>query len=159
MDLYRQKEQIIKDLNFIRNELISVAGLITPEELDWAPKPDMKSIRYLLQEIGIMEQICVAWISDGVELPWDTCVAWSGDTLECLLADLAKIRQNTLSYIADVTNEQLNSLSPALWGEFMGCDRIEPARMLHWLSKHEYYHLGQIVTYRWILGANPYYNR
>lgn len=28
--------------------------------------------------------------------------------------------------------------------------------MLDWIGMHEYYHLGQLVYNRWMLGYNPY---
>jgi hypothetical protein len=37
----------------------------------------------------------------------------------------------------------------------MGAE-LEPEEALRWIAMHEYYHLGQIITYRWSQGFSPF---
>lgn len=30
------------------------------------------------------------------------------------------------------------------------------SHMVRWVARHEYYHLGQLIYNRWLLGYNPY---
>jgi len=32
---------------------------------------------------------------------------------------------------------------------------VEPEELLRWVVRHEYYHLGQMITYQWQRGKNP----
>jgi hypothetical protein len=43
---------------------------------------------------------------------------------------------------------------PKEWEVYWG-SAIEPEEVARWIARHEYYHLGQIISYRWILGDNP----
>jgi hypothetical protein len=44
---------------------------------------------------------------------------------------------------------------PSGWAPFVGDTTLEREELFRWLARHEYYHLGQIVTYRWIQGFDP----
>jgi hypothetical protein len=134
---------------------------IKPEELDWTPAPEMKSSRALLQEIGTMERICVAWLTDHKVLNWQD--VW--DSLDrgstepgALLSALEDVREKTLQYLGGCNEERLQTPVPLPeeWHGYFDGPSVEPEEMLRWVSRHEYYHLGQLITYRWILGDNPY---
>lgn len=105
-----------------------------------------------------MEKICMTWTTHQEMLGWETAVAWSGNTAESTLKDLAAIRAETLAYLNASTEETLETPIPvpSEWREYFSGDTIEPEEMIRWVIRHEYYHLGQLITYRWILGDNPY---
>src|SRR5205823_4012264 len=133
---------------------------LKPEEFDWSPKPEleMKTCKGLLQEIGTMEQLCIGWLVDQQMADWATAVSWSGDTAESTIKDLDAIRAKTLGYLNGCTEEQLETPVPLpeSWYQYFPDTVIEPEELLRWVCRHEYYHLGQLITYRWILGDNPY---
>jgi hypothetical protein len=52
------RERLLKELSVIRRELSEEVQRLTPEEFDWAPRPDMKSFKAFLLEIGTMEKFC-----------------------------------------------------------------------------------------------------
>ena len=56
------KDRLIYDFGEIRTELTAEVAKLKPEEFNWAPKPDMKSFKALLQEIGTMEKISINWV-------------------------------------------------------------------------------------------------
>lgn len=156
------KDRLLQELNVIRTELAGEIRRIKPEELDWSPRPDleMKSFRALLQEIGAMERICMGWLIRREMLDWKECEAAVGSDESDprqLLEGLGRIREATVGYLNACTEEALQApvAAPKEWEVYWGA-AIEPEEAVRWVARHEYYHLGQIITYRWILGDNPY---
>jgi hypothetical protein len=49
----------------------------------------------------------------------------------------------------------LNACSEEQWQVYWS-DAIEPEETVRWITRHEDYHLGQIISYRWLLGDDPY---
>lgn len=150
------RDRLLNSLNSVREELLQVAGQIPPDQFDWAPGADMKSFKAQLREIGTMERISTAWLSRKEELDWETAVAWTGEDLESTLGDLASVRNETLAYLKDTGEQQLETPVKTPWDHYFGTTATEPEEMVRWIAMHEYYHLGQIISYRWILGDNPY---
>ena len=152
------KDRLLYDLHEIRKELADEVAKLKPEEFNYAPEESMKSCKALLQEIGSMEKICLTWVAGQQMLDWDTAVSWSGDDANSIMADLASIRAETLAYIDSATEDSLQAGVPVPdeWKQYMPFESIEPEEMIRWVTRHEYYHLGQLITYRWILGDNPY---
>lgn len=149
--------RLLKTLDEIRKELVDTVQGLTPEEFGWAPAEGMKSYAALLQEIGTMEKLTTAWLTSGQELPWDMAAYVRGDSAANALADLAAIRTETLAYLHDVSEEKLETpvAVPAAWQQYWGAE-IEPEEGIRWVALHEYYHLGQMIIYRWQTGHNPY---
>ena len=90
------KERLMSEFNDIRKELIEEVKKLKPEEFDWAPRPDMKTCKRLLEEIGVQEKIRVHWIASQSELEPETAVSWSGSDSQSTLNDLEKVRCETL---------------------------------------------------------------
>lgn len=157
MDGRGHKERLTSEFNDIRKELTEEVKKLKSEEFDWAPRPEMKTCKGLLQEIGAMEKICVNWIASQSKLEWEKAVPWSGNDSQSTLNDLEKVRAETLQYLNACTEDKLQTSVPVPeeWHQYMG-KTVEPEEMLRWVARHEYYHLGQLITYRWILGDNPY---
>ena len=152
------KDRLLYDLNEVRRELTEEVAKLKPEEFDYAPEESMKSCKALLQEIGSMEKICLTWVARQQMLEWDTAVAWSGQNADAIMTDLEAIRAETLDYLDSSSEDSLQAGVPVpdAWKQYMPFEAIEPEEMLRWVTRHEYYHLGQLITYRWILGDNPY---
>ena len=151
------KARLLKELQEIRDELVETARSIKPEEFDWQPRPDMKSAKAMLQEIGAMEKVCVTVLAGGSKLEWEKAVQWSGDDLNSILKDLESIRKETLRYLESLSDDDLHKPveMPESWHQYTG-PRWEPEEMIRWIARHEYYHLGQLIYNRWLLGYNPY---
>jgi uncharacterized damage-inducible protein DinB len=150
-------ERILKTLAEVRTELIETAQNIPDPELDWAPAEGMKPYRELLQEIGTMEKLTIAWLAEGRELPWDMGAYVSTDSIAAVLRDLEVVRTETKAYLETASEEKMQTpiAVPAEWQQYWGL-QLEPEEALRWVTMHEYYHLGQIISYRWIQGHNPY---
>src|SRR6185369_8440441 len=153
-------ERLLFDLNEVRKELEIEVTKLKSEEFEYSPSPEqgMKSCKALLHEIGSMEKICMTWTIRQEMLGWETAVAWSRADAASTLKDLAAIRAETLAYLKDATEDKLQTPIPVPeeWRQYFAGDTIEPEEMIRWVTRHEYYHLGQLIVYRWILGDNPY---
>lgn len=155
------RDRLLYELNEIRVELTREVQRFQPEEIDWAPRPGMKSCRALLTEIGTMEKVCVHLISHGEELDWketEAAIAWAGSEPAAAIRSLDQVRAGTLAYLKECTEERLQTPVPLpqSWYQYFDNATIEPEEMLRWVARHEYYHLGQLITYRWLLGDDPY---
>lgn len=156
------QERLKFELDVIRRELIQQVNALQREELDWRPQSDMKSFRQLLLEVGATELISLRLMRDQELLPWEA--AWEKierNTEECasLLKALEAVRTDTLSYLAVCDEERLQTPIPlpVEWcGAFGDVKEIEREELFREIARHEYYHLGQIITYRWLQGHNPY---
>lgn len=146
-----RKERIADDLKRIRDQLKETLASSTPEEFTWKPRPDMKSVKEMLRECGEVETIFVAFFRDGTNLEFGKAVTWSGEDQAATIADLEKIRQETLAILNKSSDADLEKTMKAKSGrEWVG------EEIFRTLARHEYYHLGQIVYNRWMLGHNPY---
>ncbi len=146
-----RKERIADDFKRIRDQLNESLQGITAEEFAWKPRPDMKSIKDMLRECGEVEKVFVAFFRDGTNLEFGKAVTWSGEDQASTMADLDKIRQETLETLNQASDADLEKVSKAKSGrEWVG------EEIFRTLARHDYYHLGQIVYNRWLLGHNPY---
>ncbi len=156
------RERLLKELRVIRAELAKEVQRLKPEELDWAPRPDMKSFKALLLEIGWMETFYTSWLVGQVVVDWDQTTLSLASEPNVVLAALIQVREETLSYLNGCTEEHLQTpvplpaVCPAGEGPEYWEPPVEPAEVIRWIARHEYYHLGQFITYRWLLGDNPY---
>jgi uncharacterized damage-inducible protein DinB len=151
-------QRLLWELEDIRQELVDIVRKLKPEEFDWHPRPDMKSPKDLLQEIGTMERVCMTVAAGRPKPDWEKAVTWSGNDAGTTLKDLEKIRAETVSFLKPATDEQLvRSIPvPESWRQYFKEPTVEPEELVRWVARHEYYHLGQLITYRWLLGYNPY---
>jgi hypothetical protein len=146
----------------IRAELSEEVERLRPEELDWAPRPDMKSFKALLLEIGWMEKFYISWLLHQEVSDWNETANSIANEPAALLEALGRVRDETLSYLGACNEEKLQTpiplpdVCPAGEGPEYWPPTVEPAEVIRWITRHEYYHLGQFITYRWILGDNPY---
>jgi uncharacterized damage-inducible protein DinB len=153
-------ERIRYDLNEIRKELTETVERLTPDDLKWVPNPDykMRTIKDILQEIGAMEAVTLHMVAHGKDLDWpEVMQSLSKDNITELLAEMSEIRNKTLTYLDSVSEEQLETPVPLNeeWQGYFNAAAIEPEELFRWIVRHEYYHLGQIITYQWQRGKIP----
>jgi hypothetical protein len=156
------RDRLLQEIDEIRTELAGEIQRIKSGELDWSPRPDMemKTFRALLLEIGAMEKVCIDWLTRLVISDWkeaEAAIGPDGCDAGDLLTGLASVREETLAYLNACSEEVLQTPVPVPkeWEVYWGSE-IEPEEVVRWIARHEYYHLGQIISYRWILGDNPY---
>jgi uncharacterized damage-inducible protein DinB len=149
--------RLLVTMDHVRRELIETVQDVAPEELGWAPVEGMKPIREILQEIGTMEKLTVHWLVTGAEIPWDMSAYVSSDSVQAAIDDLQTIRAETRAYLEAANEEKLETPIDVLpeWQQYFGKE-LEPEEAVRWVIMHEYYHLGQLISYRWAQGHNPY---
>jgi len=148
------KERIAFQLDSIRRELIATVSPI--DDIHYAPAEGMKSYRALLIEIGGEEVETAAMLFGKPVTREEADAAVAGSTTNELLDSLSLIRQSTLAYLEQADNMQRTIPLAEEWRSYFGDKEWEAEEFLRALALHEYYHLGQIVSYRWIQGHNPY---
>lgn len=152
------KEFLLRELSEVRKELVETAAKIKPEEYDWHPRPDMKSAKDLLIEI-CGEEVWMNSLMKGKLIKWDEAEAKvNGEDLKSILNELDNVRKEIIEFISNNTDDELFSHIegfPQDIKDYWGGEMI-PAEFLNFTQRHEYYHLGQLIYNRWLLGYNPY---
>jgi hypothetical protein len=151
------RDRLKFDLARNRAELEQVVEHI--DDLDYAPKLGMKTYRDQIVEIGAMEAESVALLRTGSVPDWKFLESHvEGSTVEELLTSLSEIRSDLFGYLDSIGDDELSRPVdvPKEWAPFVGDTELEREELFRWLGRHEYYHLGQIITYRWVQGFNPY---
>lgn len=147
------------ELKAVRKDLRGELKHVTDEDLDWAPAEGMKSYRALLTEIGAMQaETAIALLESRIPDWGESESRVTGETLEQLLMSLDGMLGLLLVWLESASDEDLmRSIEvPEDWVWMFGTRHVEHVELLRWIARHEYYHLGQIVTYNWIRGFDPY---
>ncbi len=144
-------ERLTRGLKIVRDQLIEAVQNCPPEEFDWKPRPGMKSVKDMLRECGGIEKVLLEYAKTGEQLDYQKIVKWSGEDLGTTLADLEKIREESLKFIGTLDEHDLDETRKNRRGE-----DTEVEEFLRSIYIHEYYHVGQIIYNRWMLGHNPY---
>lgn len=137
-------ERLLHDLKEVRDELAAEIQRVKPEEFDTPPAEGMRSYKALLQEIGTMEKLCTTWLATGVMPEWDGAIAWSGEDAASTMADLDKVRAETIAYLERMDEGGLETPKrlPDDWLQYFPVADIEPEELMRWIVRHEYYHQG-----------------
>ncbi|MCW3060500.1 MAG: hypothetical protein JWQ02_2321 [Capsulimonas sp.] len=154
------RDRLLFELADTRQELMAAVTPLKPGGLDWAPAEGMKTIRTILQEIGTMEKVTLHVAIHQVAPDWDEIWRAFATTTPNVTESLDKLtaaRQETLRYLDGASEETLETPIPMPdgWEGYFGGAHIEPEELIRWIARHEYYHLGQIITYRWSQGDEP----
>lgn len=147
-------------LALVREDLDEVIGRLTEEMLPWAPTPGMRTVRGQLVEIACTEVMLMAWIREGKRLSWEEAedLGEQSNTLEGLKGILRDTRSATLAYIDSLSADELEILVPfpERWFESLRFPMAPRAEAIRSLAAHEWYHTGQLVSYMWSRGDDPY---
>ena len=156
---YSTRDLVIARLASARAGLNEAIARLDERFLDWAPAEGMRTIRGQLLEIVGTEIQFLARLRDGTSLTWELAEAQIHDrTLAGLTAELEARRDETLAYIASEPDEWLAGPAgfPTSWHETLGLTDAPVAEVLRGLAQHEAYHTGQLVSYLWARGDDPY---
>jgi uncharacterized damage-inducible protein DinB len=154
-----QREIIAGRLDYVREWLDDVLPRLTPEMLSWAPETGMRTVSGQLVEIIAVEAQLVPIMRDGKELSEDEIAAIVEDpsSLDGLKKVLTEVRGSTLAYLETLSEAELAEgvTLPQWYGAYWPkpCPRGEHFRNV---AEHEFYHVGQLISYLWASGDNPY---
>lgn len=146
-----RKERLIRGLEIVRDQLKQALEGCDAEEFDWKPRPDMKSVKDMLRECGNVERVILTYAQTGERIEFDDAVEWNGDDLSSTLSDLKTVRKSTLNFLEELDESVLDETRQNMRGE-----DTEIEEFIRSIFVHEYYHVGQIIYNRWMLGHNPY---
>jgi uncharacterized damage-inducible protein DinB len=154
-----QGEIIAGRLNYVRGWLDDVLPRLTDEVLPWAPGAGMRTISGQLAEIITVEAQLVLMMRDGKELSDEefAAIVEDPDDLETLKRVLTTVRASTLEYLKTLSEAELAEevILPQWYGAYWPkpCPRGEHFRNV---AEHEFYHVGQLISYLWAGGDDPY---
>jgi hypothetical protein len=147
-------------LALVRRDLDAVVSRITPDILSWAPAPGMRTISGQLAEIACDEIQVIAWLKDGTLISNPEADALIGDEgdLDNLRRVLVDVRKDTLAYLESLSEEELAEevAFEEGWRETLGLPVVPRAEAFISIAEHEWYHAGQLTSYLWARGDDPY---
>lgn len=133
---------------------------LTPELANWAPNPGMRTVASQLVEIITVELPLVPLLREGKVLDDAEALSFVGDAHDLfnLQRKLEEVRLTTLEYLDSITSEELAedvSREGPWFGTFWRSSMPRAEYFLN-IAEHEFYHVGQIYSYLWCRGDNPY---
>jgi uncharacterized damage-inducible protein DinB len=143
-----------------RKELAEVFPHLSDEILNWAPSEGMRTIKgQIIEIIGTEIQIMDGPLGkprhpySKIEEDLDSL-----NTVKDLLEMLTKVRAETLEFLDSRTEEDLAASVEvsADTASYMELEHVPLGEMIRYLVRHESYHSGQLVSYLWANGNNPY---
>lgn len=144
----------------VRRDLDEITEQLTPDMLDWAPRHGMRTIAGQLVEIAATEMQLMTllredrWIDDPEALE----LLGGDDDLQRLLQATVTIRKDTLDYLGSLSETDLAEEVEFGGGWFgsLGLPVIPRAEIFVHVADHEWYHVGQLTSYLWFRGIDPY---
>lgn len=147
-------------LAHVRRWLDSVLVRLTPEMMDWAPAPGMRTVGGQLGEIIWVEAPLVPRLKDGRQPSDDelNAIIGSESDFENLKRVLIEVRRKTLEYLDSLSEAELTAEVPSgqAWFGTMWLPSMPRAEHFLNIAEHEFYHTGQLISYLWSRGDDPY---
>ncbi len=155
-----QSYLIRASLQSTRNELAEVLPHLTEEMLNWAPAAGMRTIKGQFVEILGTE---VSMMEPMMKKPKRTYQEIDAefqklDSVAELIRALIVTRHLTLELLSSLDEEGLSAQVEVSEGyaEYLGLEFVPCSEMFRMLIRHEAYHTGQLVSYLWACGNDPY---
>jgi uncharacterized damage-inducible protein DinB len=154
-----QSEIIVGRLNYTRGWLESVLPRLTQEMLDWAPAEGMRTISGQFIEIISVEAPLVPALKENRQISDEEfdLILPDPKSLEGLKSSLIEVRGRTLAYLNSLSEDEL--IEEVSLPQWYGAYWPNPfARGEHFrnIAEHEFYHAGQLISYLWMRGDDPY---
>jgi uncharacterized damage-inducible protein DinB len=147
-------------LGHTRRWLNSTLKRVTPDLLDWAPAEGMRTVGGQLVEIISVELSLVPHLKEGRQLSDPEIDAIIGDqqSLENLTGKLVEVRRGTLEYLDSLSEDELVEKVPSgdAWFGTLWLPSMPRAEHFLNIAEHEFYHVGQLISYLWARGDDPY---
>ena len=144
----------------VRRDLDPLLDRITPDVLNWAPVAGMRTISGQIVEIVSTEMQIIALLREGKQISDEEALEIIGDSndLQNLRRALLETREKTFDYLDSLSGEQLTEEVPFDGGWFASLmlPIVPRAEIFLNIADHEWYHVGQLTSYLWALGHDPY---
>ncbi|MBX3096286.1 MAG: DinB family protein [Fimbriimonadaceae bacterium] len=146
-------------LAVVRQDLVEAVDRLTDDMLEWAPAKGMRTIGGQLQEIAATELQEHALLKQLSNPNYDDAFRRAKrNSVEEYRRLLLEVRNETIALIDGWSEDDLNERVPVPtnWFEGLGQDDVPRAEIIRSLAAHEWYHTGQLVSYLWTRGDDPY---
>lgn len=128
--------------------------------MDWAPAAGMRTVSGQIVEIAATELQLIARLKDGRAISDEAAAGIIGDCTDPdnLRRALVAFRQQTLGYLDSLSETDLAEEIPFDGGWFASLmlPTVPRAEVFLNIADHEWYHVGQLTSYFWARGENPY---
>lgn len=147
-------------LDSVRTDLAETYPHLTDELLPWAPAEGMRTVQGQFVEMISTERALLDRLQgkqsgnpDEEDAP-----LWAAKSVAVLVKMLDETRTETLQLLDGKTDEELHQtvkVSPG-FAAYLGLENVTAAALFSFIARHESYHAGQLVSYLWARGENPY---
>lgn len=154
-----QRDLVLARISHTRAALNEVIDHLTQDMMSWAPRSGMRTVAGQLVEIAATELQILARLNEGRFVSDDEVRDQIGahEDFETLKAFLSQVRSATVATIAGLTDEELaEAVDIQGWHESIGLPRTPRTEIFISVAQHESYHTGQLVSYLWAKGDDPY---
>ena len=121
----------------------------------------MRTVAGQIVEITATEIQLIARLKDGRQISDDAAQKMIGDcgSLDTLRRGLIDVRQQTLAYLDSLSATDLAAEVPFDGGWFasLTLPTVPRAEVFVNIADHEWYHVGQLTSYLWARGDDPYH--
>lgn len=145
------------ELGSVRAELLEAMDRVEDGFLDWAPSEGMRTVRGQLVEILATEISTLDFVlgrDSGEPEVVDGRLFGLAD-VAAYREELERVRAESLEGLSRAELEAPVELS-AGFREYLGLEVVPAGELFRFLARHESYHTGQLVSYLWTRGLNPY---
>lgn len=145
-------------LSSVRKELFEALDRVTEEMGDYAPSSGMRTIKGQMVEILVTEQDLLARITGGPGTDPSQDDALRSLPVMDLRAMLVQSREETLAALFNAGDEGLIREVEVSQGfrDYLELEKVTVEDLFWHLVRHESYHAGQLHSYLWAKGDNPY---
>lgn len=155
-----QHSTIRAALDSVRSDLVETYPHLTDDLLDWAPREGMRTVQGQFVELISTERSITDRIKGDPRQDVDEADAslWATRTVSGLIALLDETRADTLALLDSMDEVGLDrpvEIS-ASFADYLGLHPATVGELLRFIARHESYHAGQLVTYLWTRGNDPY---
>jgi len=144
----------------VRRDLNPLLDCVTPDMLSWAPVEGMRTVSGQIVEMISTEMQIIARLKEGKEVSDEEAQGIIGDcgSVEDLRRALVEFRKQTFDYLDSLSEAALAEEVPFDGGWFASLmlPTIPRAEIFLNIADHEWYHVGQLTSYLWALGHDPY---
>lgn len=147
-------------LSSVRKDLAETFPYLTDDMLEYAPAQGMRTIHGQFVEILATEKHSINKISGEQLKPFDETLNefWEVKTVDGLIKKVKEVRQDTLAYLTSLDEASLAGPAPvsAEFAQWLELETVPISEVFRLIARHESYHTGQLVSYLWARGNNPY---
>jgi uncharacterized damage-inducible protein DinB len=154
------KELLRAQLHSVRSDLTETYPHLTDDLLPWAPAEGMRTVQGQFVELISTERSItdrLRGVASGNPDEEDAPL-WAANTVGELVKMLNETRALTLQLLDQTTEQELHNAVKVSAGfaEYLGLETVTAAALFSFIARHESYHAGQLVSYLWSRGDNPY---